>query len=126
MLPWWGSLYLAVLALLTFAGIIEELKKPGGRLYALGTFITLSIVVAFVFGYFRPEIGEMIGFFSIPLLFIVLFYDFVLSRRNLVIGSKNFLKPTDHVTSRMDLLTASLIVAPGYVAGFVILYRSII
>ena len=126
MLPWWGSLYLAVLALLTFAGIIEELKKPGGRLYALGTFITLSIVVAFVFGYFRPEIGEMIGFFSIPLLFIVLFYDFVLSRRNLVIGSKNFLKPTDQVTSRMDLLTASLIVAPGYVAGFVILYRSII
>ena len=125
MLPWWGYLYIAVLGLLTLAGIIEELKKPGGQLYALGTFTTLVIVVAFVFGFFMPEISELIGFFSIPMLLLVLIYDFVLSGRDLSIGSRNFMKPSDEVKSRMDLLTATLIVTPGYLAGFVILYRTI-
>ena len=125
MIPWWGYLYIAILGLLTLAGIIEELKKPGGHLYALGTLTTLLIVVVFVFGYFKSEISELIGLFSIPMLLMVLIYDFVLSGRNLVIGSKNFLKPMDDVKSKMDTLTASLIVAPGYLAGFVILYRTI-
>lgn len=126
MLPWWGYLYLAILGLLTLAGIIEELKKPGGQLYALGTLITLLIITAFVFGYFNQNISELIGFFSIPLLTTVLIYDFFLTSRDLTIGSQTFLKPADDVKSRMDLLTATLIVAPGYLAGFIILYRAII
>ena len=126
MIPWWGSLYIAILGLLTFAGIIEELKKPGGQLYALGTFITFVIIVVFVFGFFKPEIYDLISLFSIPMLIVVLFYDFFLSGRDLTIGSKTFMQSTDDVKSRMDLLTATIIVTPGYLAGFVILYRSII
>ncbi len=125
MLPWWGYFYIAILSLLSVAGIIEELKKPGGQMYALGTFLTLLFVVIFVFGFFNKNIADMTGFLSIPMLIFVLLYDFVLSGRNLMIGSKNFLRPMDDVKSRMDLLTASLIVAPGYLAGFVILYRAI-
>jgi len=125
MLPWWGYFYIAVLGLLSVAGIIEELKKPGGQLHALGTFLTLVFVVIFVFGIFNSQISNMTGFFSIPMLIFVLLYDFVFSGRNLMIGSKNFLKPMDDVKSRMDMLTASLIVAPGYLAGFVIVYRAI-
>jgi len=124
MIPWWAYLYLAILGLLTFAGIIEELKKPGGALYAAGTFTTLVIIVAFVVGVFVAKVGNLIGLLSIPLLLIALVYDFYLSGKNLIIGSKHFGEPLDDVKSRMDLLTASVIVAPGYLAGIVILYRS--
>jgi len=126
MIPWWAYLYLAILGLLTFAGIIEELKKPGGALYALGTFLTLLIIASFVVALFLPEISTMVGLFSLPMLLIALIYDFFLSGRNLIIGSKHFGEPLDEVKSRMDLLTASLIVAPGYLAGFVILYRTVV
>jgi len=126
MIPWWGYLYIAILSLLTFAGIIEELKKVGGQLYALGTFVTLIIIVVFVLGFFKMDISELIGLFSIPLLILVLGYDFFLSGRDLSIGSKTFMQPSEEVKSRMDLLTATIIVAPGYIAGFVILYRTII
>ncbi len=126
MLPWWGYFYIAVLGLLSLAGIIEELKQPGGQLHVLGTFITLIFIVIFVFGYFNREISDMTGLFSIPMLLFILLYDFVLSGRNLIVGSKNFLKPVDDVKSRMDLLTASLIVAPGYLAGAIVLYRAFV
>ncbi len=125
MIPWWGYFYIAVLGLLSLAGIVEQLKEPGGKPHALGTFVTLIIVVAFVFGYFNNEMSKLIGLFAIPMLLIVLLYDFVLSGRNLLMGSKNFLKPDDDVKSRMDLLTATLIVAPGYLAGVVIIIRAI-
>ncbi len=124
MVPWWGYLYIAVLGLLTFAGIIEELKKLGGQLYALGTFLTLVIVVLFVFGYFRADISNLIGLFSIPMLLFVIIYDFYLSGRDLSIGSKTFMQANEDVKSRMDLLTATIIVAPGYLAGVSILYRA--
>lgn len=126
MIPWYGYLYLAILGLLTFAGIIEELKKPGGNLYALGTFTTLVILVAFVVGSFNSEVAQAIGYFSLPLLLVALIYDFYLSGKNLILGSKHFGEPLDEVKSRMDLLTASLIVAPGYLAGFVIFYRTLV
>jgi len=125
-LPWWGYFYIAILGLLSLAGIIEELKQPGGQLHALGTFITLVFIVIFVFGFFDNQISDMTGLYSIPMLLFILLYDFVLSGRNLILGSKNFLKPLDDVKSRMDLLTASVIVAPGYLAGFIILYRAFV
>jgi len=125
-LPWWGYFYIAILGLLSLAGIIEELKQPGGQLHALGTFITLVFIVIFVFGFFDNQISEMIGLYSIPMLVFILLYDFVLSGRNLILGSKNFLKPLDDVKSRMDLLTATVIVAPGYIAGLIVLYRAIV
>jgi len=125
MLPWWGYFYIAVLGLLSFAGIIEELKKLDGKLHALGTFTSLVIVVVFVFGYFNSEVSSTIGLFSIPLLLFVVLYDFFLAGRDLMVGSKDFLKPVGDVKSRMDLLTATLIVAPGYLVGFVISYRAI-
>ncbi|PCJ48663.1 MAG: hypothetical protein COA74_08110 [Gammaproteobacteria bacterium] len=126
MIAWYGYLYLAILGLLTLAGIIEELKKPGGSLYALGTFTTLIILVAFVAGSFIPDVGQAIGYFSLPMLLAAIVYDFYLSGRNLILGSKYFGEPLDEVKSRMDLLTATLIVAPGYLAGFVILYRTLV
>ena len=125
-LPWWGYFYIAILGLLSLAGIIEELKQPGGQLHALGTFITLVFIVIFVFGFFDNQISEMIGLYSIPMLVFILLYDFVLSGRNLILGSKNFLKPLDDVKSRMDLLTATVIVAPGYIAGLIVFYRAIV
>ncbi|MFT5451780.1 MAG: hypothetical protein ACI9N9_001266 [Enterobacterales bacterium] len=126
MVPWYGYLYMAVLGLLVFAGIIEELKKPGGKLYALGTFMSLLILLAFVLGSFITEIGETMGLFSIPLLLIALVYDFYLSSLNLIIGSKHFGEPLEEVKSRMDLMTASIIVAPGYLAGITVIYRAVI
>jgi len=126
MLPWWASLYLGILGLLTFAGIIEELKKPGGQIYAIGTFTTFVFIIAFVFGFFNTEISQIIGLFSVPMLVLALTYDFYLSGLDLTVGSKYFLKPEAEVKSRMDLLTATMIVAPGYLAGFVILYRAIL
>ena len=126
MIAWYGYLYLAILGLLTLAGIIEELKKPGGSLYAHGTFTTLIILVAFVAGSFIPDVGQAIGYFSLPMLLAAIVYDFYLSGRNLILGSKYFGEPLDEVKSRMDLLTATLIVAPGYLAGFVILYRTLV
>jgi len=125
-LPWWGYFYIAILGLLSLAGIIEELKQPGGQLHALGTFITLVFIIIFVFGFFDNQISEMTGLYSIPMLAFILLYDFVLSGRNLILGSKNFLKPLDDVKSRMDLLTASVIVSPGYIAGLIVLYRAIV
>ena len=125
MIPWWAYLYLAILGLLTFAGIIEELKKPSGHLYALGTFITFIIIGAFVTGVFITDIEKMLGYFSIPMLLLALYYDFVLSGKNLNMGTPNFGKPLDDAKSRMDLFTATLIVAPGYIAGLVIILRLI-
>ena len=124
--PWWGYFYIAILGLLSLAGIIEELKQHGGQLHALGTFITLVFIVIFVFGYFDTNISDMIGLYSIPMLAFILLYDYILSGRNLILGSKNFLKPLDDVKSRMDLLTATVIVAPGYIAGLIVLYRAIV
>jgi len=125
MVPWYGYLYIAVLGLLTTAGIIEELKKPGGQLYALGTFLSLVILSAFVVGSFITEVGAAIGLFSGPLLLIALVYDLYVSGLNLIVGSKHFGEPMGEVKSRMDLMTASIIVAPGYLAGIIILYRAI-
>ena len=125
MVPWYGYLYMAVLALLAFAGIIEELKKLGGKLYAFGTFMSLIILIAFVVGSFITEIGVAIGLFSIPLLIIALVYDLYLSSLNLIIGSKHFGEPLEDVKSRMDLMTASIIVAPGYLAGIIVIYRAV-
>jgi hypothetical protein len=125
MVPWYGYLYMSVLGLLAFAGIIEELKKLGGTLYALGTFMSLVILITFVVGSFNTEIGATIGLFSIPLLLIALVYDLYLSGLNLIIGSKYFGKPMEEVKSRMDLMTATIIVAPGYLAGIVVIYRAV-
>ena len=125
MIPWYGYLYMAVLGLLAFAGIIEELKKPGGKVYASCTFITLIILLSFVLGVFNTEVGSALGYFSIPLLLIAIIYDFFLSDRNLIPGSKHFGEPMEEVKSRMDLLTASIIVAPGYLAGLLIIYRTL-
>lgn len=125
MVPWWGYLYLAVLALLAIAGIIEELKKPGGALYAVGTFATLLIIVAFVCGYFIASVGDAIGLLCLPMLLVALSYDFFLSGRNLIIGSKHFGEPMEEVKSRMDLMTATIIVTPGYLAGIALVYRAL-
>jgi hypothetical protein len=125
MIPWYGYLYMAVLGLLAFAGIIEELKKPGGKIYAFGTFMSLIILIAFVMGNFIAEIGATIGLFSIPLLLVALIYDLYLSSLDLTIGSKHFGEPLEEVKSRMDLMTASLIVAPGYLAGITVIYRAV-
>ena len=125
MVHWYGYLYMAVLGLLVFAGIIEELKKPEGKLYALGTFVSLIILIAFVVGSFIDEIGATIGLFSIPLLLIAVVYDFYLSNLNLIVGSKHFGEPLEEVKTRMDLMTASIIVAPGYLAGITVIYRAV-
>ena len=125
MIPWWAYLYLAVLGLLTFGGIIEELKKLGGMLYALGTFISFVIIAVFIISYFHQAIASSIGLFSVPMLLVVLFYDFYLSEKNLILGSKHFGEPMEEIKSRMDLLTASLIVAPGYLTGLYICYRAL-
>ncbi|MCP3675215.1 MAG: hypothetical protein GY829_12190, partial [Gammaproteobacteria bacterium] len=117
MVPWWGYLYIGVLGLLTFAGIIEELKKFGGQLYALGTFLSLVIIVLFVFGYFKADLSGLIGLYSIPMLLFVIIYDFYLSGRDLSIGSKTFMQANEDIKSRMELSTATIIVAPGYLAG---------
>ena len=116
-------MYLAILGLLTFAGIVEELKKLGGTLYAMGTFLSLLIIIAFVVGSFLPDFGKKIGIFSIPMLLLILIYDFFLSGRNLIIGSKHFGEPLEETKSRMDILTASIIVAPGYFAGIYIIIK---
>lgn len=116
-------MYLAILGLLTFAGIVEELKKLGGTLYAIGTFISLLIIIAFVVGSFLPDVGKAIGIFSIPMLLLILVYDFYLSGKNLVIGSKNFGQPLEEPKSRMDIFTATMIVAPGYFAGIYIIIQ---
>ena len=126
MLPWWASLYLSILGLLTLAGIIEELKKPGGQIYAMGTFVTFVFIFTFVFGFFNAEVSSIIGLFSLPMLVLALTYDFYLSGLDLTFGSKNFMKPDVDVKSRMDLLTATMIVTPGYLAGLVISYRAIV
>ena len=126
MLPWWAYLYLAILGLLTFAGIIEELKKPGGALYALGTLTSFIIIAVFIVSYFQESVASFIGLFSLPLLLLALLYDFYLSEKNLIIGSKHFGEPIEDVKSRMDLLTASIIVAPGYLTGLYVCYRAII
>ena len=125
MIPWYGYLYMAVLGLLAFAGIIEELKKPGGKLYALGTFTSLAIIIAFIVGSFITEVGTSIGLLSIPMFLIALLYDLYLSGLNLIIGSKHFGEPMEDVKSRMDLMTASIIVAPGYLAGLTVIYRAV-
>ena len=125
MIPWWAYLYLSILGLLTFAGIIEELKKPGGALYAVGTLTSFIIIIVFIVSYFQESVAEFVGLFSVPMLFIVLFYDFYLSEKNLILGSKHFGEPLEEVKSRMDLLTASIIVAPGYLTGFYICYNAI-
>ncbi len=125
MIPWWAYLYLAILGLLTFAGLIEELKKPGGILYAVGTFLSFSILSTFIVAVFIFEVAAFIGSLSILMLALVLFYDFYLSGRNLMIGSKHFGEPLDDVKSRMDLMTATLIVVPGYLAGIYIVYQTL-
>ena len=126
MIPWWAYLYLAVLGLLTFAGIIEELKKPGGALYAIGTLMSFIIIAVFIVSFFQVAVASFIGLFSLPMLFLALLYDFYLSEKNLIIGSKHFGEPIDEVKSRMDTFTASIIVAPGYLTGLYICYHAII
>ena len=125
MVPWFAYLYMAILSLLTLAGIIEELKNPAGKIYALGTFITFIILINFVVGVYVIEVGEVLGLLSLPLLLLAIVYDFYLSGIDLDKDSKDFGQPLDDIKTRMDLLTATIIVAPGYISGLIILYRAL-
>ena len=123
-MPWWVWLYVAVVALLTVAGILEELKS-GSKLHPLGTALSLASMIGCIAAAFIAEIASLLGLGVILLLAFVLLYDFWLSKKNLDLNPEAFWSNQPSVHSRMDILSATLIVAPGYLAGLWASYQAI-
>jgi hypothetical protein len=122
MLPWWAIIYLSFLSLLTLAGIIEE-YKAGSKLHPLATLISLTSSLVLVYAFFDPEFTQLLGIYSLLLLGFTLLYDFYISSKNLDLKPSKFWQSQGLVRSRIDWLTATIIVAPAYIAGIVVAYR---
>jgi len=122
-MPWWGILYIIVLSILSIAGITEQFRTKQIS-HGLATLISLIIFCAFVAGYFRADVSASIGIWCLPMLILVSIYDWWLSNYDLQPGSDNFMKPMPDAKSRLNDMSAMLILVPAYIAGLILCYRA--
>ena len=121
-MPWWGYLYLLILSLLGIAGTIEQFRTKE-IFHALFTLFSLVVFGLMLWAYFNPEFGFQLGYWSVALLVAAGLYDWWLSNLDLQPNSDNFLKPLPDAKSRLNDMSALLIILPAYLAGLVVSYR---
>ena len=123
-MPWWGYLYLLILVLLGIAGTIEQLRTKQ-TYHGLFTLFSLCTFGVFIWAYFNPDFGALLGLWAAPLIVAAGLYDWWLSNLELQPDSENFLKPLPDAKSKLNDLGATLIILPAYLAGIVVCYRAI-
>ena len=113
-----------IFGLLSLAGVSEQFRTRQ-IVHAVLSLVSAVFFALFVVAYYHQPTLSVLGIFIIPMLIFVAVYDWWLSDLDLQPGSKQFMKPLPDVKSRMNDITAMIILLPGYLAGLALSYRLI-
>lgn len=116
-MPWWVITYLAALTLMITISLIKDYRDNRSILYMLAEFASGAIGFVFVYGYFNPEITDILGWLLIPLLAYTIAWDqFALSKMK----KSAYADLSEQENDEMDKyskLFAFLFISPCYIAG---------
>jgi len=124
-MPWWVITYLVALTLMITIALIKDYRDKRSTLYILAEFVSGATGFVFVYGFFNPEIADLLGWLVIPLLAYTIAWDqFALSKMK----KSAYADLSEQENDEMDKygkLFAFLFISPCYIAGSLLSWRLI-
>ena len=126
-MPWWAYAYLIAFALVTIAGVSDDLKRPNKVIYIGGEIVSAIFVIVFVVGFFQVSVGSSLGIIVFPMLVIGMFHELMAAKRAMDAEKcdPEFTKRELLYLKNIGLILGNLFIVPGYVFGLMVGLRNV-